>query len=106
MGSNYRIHKRGGKGYRIPTFKRTEARDAVKLYHAESRALKEIDAAARELGEILGFDKSEFWTHSLPEELATILESYDNGAAEAAAIAYLRKAGFTITKNEPEEEAS
>jgi hypothetical protein len=92
-------YEKGEKKFRVPTFvfvahgKQTE-----KLYHLERKAHDSIEKAARELGEVLDFGESRYWTHSLPEALANILEGHETGASETAAIAFLAKQGFKVVK--------
>lgn len=66
---------------------------AEKLYALEDARDKAIMAAAKELAVILGHDKGEYWSKTLPEALANVLESYERASARAAAIGYLRQFG-------------
>lgn len=71
---------------------------ADKLYRLERSRNEIIKEAAKEHGKILGFDSDQFWTHSLPEQIAATLESFDKQASEIAAIAWLERRGYTVTK--------
>jgi hypothetical protein len=82
--------------YRKPTMQSIGS-DAEKLYALETKRNELIKQAASEQGKILGFSADQFWTHSLPEQLASVLGSFDKNAASIAAIAFLEKEGFTIT---------
>lgn len=66
---------------------------AEKLYALEDIRTKAIKAAAKEHGKVLGHDESEFWTKTMPEHLASVLESYERASSIAAAIGYLRQYG-------------
>ena len=66
---------------------------AEKLYALEDARSKAIKAAALEHGKILNHLESEFWSRTMPEQLASILESYERPAAIAAALGYLRQYG-------------
>lgn len=66
---------------------------AEKLYALEDTRNKAIKAAAQELADVLGHTKEEYWTKTIPEALANVLESYERAASVAAAIGYLRQYG-------------
>lgn len=82
-------------GYRLPTMPRIGSAQAERLYAIEERRNEAIQQSAGELGKVLGLRS--LWTEALPEALAAILDHYDTHAADAAAIAYLRKRGYEIT---------
>lgn len=85
--------------YRKPTGPRILS-GAKALYDLEDQRNQAIRACAAEQGKILGFDRSQFWTHSLPEQLFALLDSFDNRASEDAAIAFLERQGYSVTKEE------
>lgn len=64
---------------------------AQKLYNLETRRNEIIKACAKEQGNILGFSEAEFWTHSMPEALLSVLDSFDKRAALLAAQAYVER---------------
>jgi hypothetical protein len=66
-------------------------RSQEKLYALEDKRAQAIMAAGRELGRLLGFSPEAFWTHTMPEELLTVLESFDRHAAKLAAEVFLEK---------------
>jgi len=77
--------------YRVPTMPRIGG-GAEKLYALEERRDKLIRECAEEQGRIMGFNpKHEYWTHCLPEQIATILEAFDQTATELAVTAWLEK---------------
>src|SRR6266480_426828 len=83
--------------YRAPTMPRICA-GAEKLYALEEKRDKLIHQCAEEQGRVMGFDpKHEFWTHCLPEQIASILEAFDQTATELAAMAWLEKRGWRGT---------
>ncbi len=59
-----------------------------KLYLAEDVAKDAIKEAAFEIGKLVGYTESQLYSHSLPEELFTILEIFGQ-SGEVAAEAYL-----------------
>ncbi len=91
------LHK--GK-FAIPTIRHIGSA-AVRLYRLEAKRTKWIEDAAKEHGKILGHEPSQYWTHSMPEQLASVLESFEKGAAEAAAIGFLRSRGFRVDVVQP-----
>lgn len=64
---------------------------ATKLYKLEQQRNDIIKDCAREQGRILGYDASAFWTHSLPEQLLSVLGAFDRPAAILAAQAFLER---------------
>jgi hypothetical protein len=66
---------------------------AQKLYTLEDVRRKAVTAAAKQHGKVLGYTESEFWTKTMPEHLASLLEGYERATAIAAAIGYLRQYG-------------
>ncbi len=84
-------------GYRIPTIPYVSYRtfDGGKLHDVENRRNEAIHNTAVILQRMLGLQDE--WKDALPEALASILESMDSHASDAAAIAYLRKRGYEIT---------
>ena len=84
---------------RFPSQPRIEnGPEAEQLYQIEERRNNLIKAAAREQGRIQGFSEKDFWTHAMPEQLASILESFDRASSEAAALAFLLKRGYVIVE--------
>lgn len=83
--------------YHRPTNPFIGREDATeRLYSLEHKRNVAIEAAAKELGKLLGFEDKQFWTRTLPEELYSILESYDQNAAKIAALAFLERHGFKV----------
>ena len=68
-----------------------------KLYKLEDDRADAIGDTAKELGHVLGHSKDQYWSHTMPEALLSILDSYERVAAEAAAMALLTKRGWTVT---------
>jgi hypothetical protein len=66
---------------------------ATYLYELERKRNKVIADAAKELALVLGHAEGEFWSRTMPEQLANILESYERPGAIAAALGYLRQYG-------------
>lgn len=62
-----------------------------RLYRLEEKRNKAIKEAATELAQVLGHSVHEFWQSTMPEELLSILDSFDTFAATLAARAYLEK---------------
>lgn len=62
-----------------------------RLYELEEKRDAAIQAAGKELGSVLGHTISQYWTHTMPEELLSVLEGFDPNAAALAADAYLQK---------------
>lgn len=60
-----------------------------RLYGLEEAAVRAVEESARELGQVLAHPVGDFWTHTLPEALYSLLEAFDPGASEAAALGYL-----------------
>lgn len=62
---------------------------AQKLYKLEARRNQLLEDCAKEQGRILGHDPKQFWTHSVPEMLLSVLTSWERDAAILAAQAFL-----------------
>ena len=76
--------------YRKPTgpyLNRCEATE--ELYRVERIRDESIDSAAKQIQEICGF--THFWQEAVPEALLSVLEAWDQKAAQLAAVAYLEK---------------
>lgn len=67
---------------------------AEKLYKLESERNQIIKLCAKEHGKILGL--SNFYKQQLPEQLASILESFDQNASILAATSYLESKGWRV----------
>lgn len=77
--------------YRAPTMPRIGS-GAEKLYALEEKRDKLIQQCAEEQGRVMGFNpKHEYWTHCLPEQIASILEAFDQTATDLAVRAWLEK---------------
>ena len=66
---------------------------AEKLYALEHVRSEAIKAAAKEQAIVMQHEDGEFWTRTMPEALASMLESYERAASIAAALGYLRRYG-------------
>lgn len=89
--------------YRKPTGVHiTQKQSTRDLYVIEARAITAVKTAALKLGSVLGFEESQLYTHSLPEELLNVLDAFDCTAAELAAIALLESRGYSVKR--PAEE--
>jgi hypothetical protein len=84
--------------YRKPTMLYISRRQAPDLYDVEAQLEDAIDAVAAELAAVLGFTASQKYTHTIPELLASILESYDQNASILAATAYLENKGYEVIR--------
>jgi hypothetical protein len=73
--------------------------DNQKLYRLETQAQEAIKGSARELAKVLGHKPGDFWTTTMPEALAAMLDSFEPSASRSAAIAYLESFGYVV--NEP-----
>jgi hypothetical protein len=73
------------------------------LYHAEQMLADAIEVVIKETGKVLGHSPMMKWTATVPEVLASILQSYDDKASILAAIAYLEAQGFKVVS--PREDA-
>lgn len=83
--------------YRKPTAARIgSAARTAQLYRLEEKAHAATEAATNELGKILGFTEEQFYTHSLPEALFTILDSWDLIASILAATTFLERYGYRV----------
>ena len=71
---------------------------AKKLYALEEKRDESFKAATEELGKLVGL--TEFWTEMLPEGIASMLDHWDHRASEIACVAFLEKAGYTVTAPE------
>lgn len=69
-----------------------------KLYKLEEKRSAAIKAAALELGKVLGHTPEEFWSRTMPETIASILDTYTTSLSVPAAAAYLKRYGFTVTR--------
>ena len=67
--------------------------DTQPLYEREHVRSDAIKKAAEELSRVLGHDKAGYWIKTLPEALASILDSYEAPASIAGAIGYLIRKG-------------
>lgn len=70
---------------------------AEKLYTLESKRTVAIGNAATELSRVLGHEKADLWNKTIPQTLFDTLGGYEQPAAIAAAIGFLRHYGFTVS---------
>jgi len=74
----------------------TDTRD---LYRAEAKARAAVRESALMLADVLGYDRArQFWTHALPHALRDLLDAWDCHAAELAALDFLERRGYTVTR--------
>lgn len=66
------------------------------LYTAEHKIQEMIGEAAFLWLGVKEKGPENFWTLALPSELYTILEGFQRESAEAAAVAFLKKQGYTV----------
>lgn len=74
--------------------------EAAELYAAEEVRNGSINRCVHEWMRVTGFDPSDekaYWSRGLPQALYDALDSYDNCAAEAAAVALLEHRGYQVT---------
>lgn len=70
--------------------------DTEKLYAIEHERSEIIKKNGKELAKILGHTEEEFWEKTMPEVLASTLDSYAPPTGIAAALGYLKNKG-TVT---------
>jgi hypothetical protein len=73
---------------------------AKKLYAAEERRTKAIGDCAKEWADVVGVDRKEYWTRSIPQVLFDTLHNYETGAALLAAEEFLKRCGYSVTRPE------
>jgi len=89
---------------RIPTkgLKIGRSEETQKLYELEEKAGEMIQRASLELGRVMKKqgkeDLQDIYRELLPEELLTILDTFDLQASILASTAFLEKEGFQVTK--------
>jgi len=79
--------------------------ETEKLYKAEEKRNEAIFKSAeafKKLYEKKGLYQ-DIWKEAMPETLTQVLEGFDRQAAELAAIAFLERRGYTITKEVADE---
>lgn len=77
--------------------------DADKLYRLEHVRSESIRAAAKELAVVLGHTREQFYSATMPQALASLLESYERPCSICAALMYLAQYGtVTLTLKEDE----
>lgn len=70
--------------------------DTAKLYAAEDKLAKALQAAAKELGKVLEHPEAEFWTSSMSAAILAMLENTQREAAVAACVGFLRANGLIV----------
>ena len=76
---------------KLPVIGRND--DTEDLYAIEHQRNEILRSNAKELAEILGHTEAEYWEKTIPELLASTLDSYEPPAGIAAAIGYLKTKG-------------
>ena len=78
--------------YRTPTCPYIGRGEETKnLYAAEEKRDAACRKAAESLGRVLGYNEKQFWTHTLPEALLSILGHWDQRASYVAAKAFVAR---------------
>jgi len=91
----------GDREYRKPDGKYfVPSRGNEELYNAEAQRSQVIRLCASLLSDIREWDDRQHWTHAVPQALFDTLESFEQGASECAASAFLEARGYTVTKGE------
>jgi restriction endonuclease Mrr len=75
-----------------------------KLYKLEDLARESIQRAVNELRNVLDIENSRYWTHALPRELESILDSIDHRASITAAVVFLRNHGYNVDHTDADVE--
>jgi hypothetical protein len=84
---------------RIPSPVRIGRSDETEeLYRLEAERNRAINAVADERGKLANHSKDGRWTHTMPQALLDVLESYDTTVAVAAAVGFLRGIGFQVSE--------
>jgi hypothetical protein len=89
------------EGYKYPKSTLIGISDeTVRLYNEEEAVIETIKSAAKELQKLSKYDTdyTDFWKGCVPQELFTVLESFDSKASDLAAISYLEERGYCVTK--------
>lgn len=76
------------KDYKAPAGHLIDSRE-TKLYSFEDNRNDLIKVCAGEHGKILGHTDDQFWTHSIPEQLLSVLDSFDSRASYLVAKTYI-----------------
>lgn len=92
--------KAKGTHFRIPSLPFI-GQGAKDLYQREKRMKTSIRAMALELQKVLEILPPLYWTHTMPETLGSVLDSFERGSAVAAAIGFLRQQGFEVSIPKP-----
>lgn len=71
------------------------------LYIAEHKIQEMIGEAAFLWLGVKGLPATDYWTKAVTSELYTMLEGFQRESAEAAAVTFLRKRGFTVEDKFP-----
>jgi hypothetical protein len=70
--------------------------DTEKLYAAEDAVREAVKEAADELGDVLGINRQDYWTRTMPIALMQLLDTFEKAVSEAAAIGLLESRGYTV----------
>jgi hypothetical protein len=84
--------------YRRPSFVNFSREHHPEIHEAELALHESLHRVARLISEPLGFNRTQRYTHSLPEALASLLARVDADAGIVAAVAYLESRGYEISK--------
>jgi len=90
-----------GKKVILPSLTRIGKTDeSVGLYELEERLQSTLEACAREWLTFMNLSQDEFWNRGIPQALFDALTGYGSVASEAAAYAFLKSRGYTVTRND------
>lgn len=89
------------EGKRIP-----DNRASALLYSSEQKRTDWIKTAATQQAKLLSHTEAQYWTHSIPEQLFSVLESFSAEASARAAQAFLEQCGFTVSEPDEDDLAS
>lgn len=92
---NDKIQKILDLGYQFPTVPKIGA-DAKKLYRLEEKMFETVRESAKEVGNILDHEPTEFYTKTIGESLYAILDHYDTRAATLTCVEFLKRQGIEI----------
>jgi hypothetical protein len=88
----------GDDKYRRPNFTHFSREHHEDIHEAELALHEALHRVARLISEPLGFDRTQRYTHSLPEALASLLARVDADAGIVAAVAFLESRGYSVVR--------
>jgi hypothetical protein len=83
--------------YRKPSMPYFSAREAPDLYEGKEELRTALGSVAEQIARLFSFTKTQFYTHAMPEAIASLLDASDEDASIIAAVAYLESRGFKVS---------